>query len=288
MIDGCIRQTFKGIRLEPLQLVPRFLSQSQSFPVVDWNLTSEERNRLSSIYSTHPEEVRRKYDQSIAIPRPISFDRRQVFLDDSELDHIGDLLTQPDMVQPYRELHAIAWERIRERAFAPAILILATAVETALKSWLIQHSDGIGGHLLQKMQSPPVEELLSVAIDKTGLSLPAIYKTWLVDLRKARNDVAHKPQPSININPLEVVRWFAISEAMFNAMQGVHSDPWVGCLVEPIGGKATEHFQPDTRGVVLRREELYGENSLHVLLDTGQTYRFGPGSCKQCTEQRIK
>lgn len=282
--DHCIRQSPKGIRLSPLRFEERFVNQSQSFPVVYWRFSDEERECLKPIYENLSENAKRVYDKGIMIPMPVSFERRQIYLENDEVKEIGSRLGKPSKIEPHRLLYAIAWENYIDRSFDSAILVLATSIETALKWWLNKQGDEITRFLITNIQSPPVEQLYTCARNNTDIELPGVFTDWLVRLRKTRNDIAHKPI-SKKIDNLEIARWFAVGEAILRSISGHNNDPLVGFLVEPTGEKAAEKFPPNSRGVVLRREELYGENSLHVLLDTGETWRFSTDACKKCRDQ---
>lgn len=285
-VDSCIRQTPKGIRLEPLNFERKFLNQTQSFPVVYWKFTEEERRQLSPIYEHFDDNAKKTYDKGIMIPMPVSFERRQILLTDNEVKDIGDTLNTIDNNKPYLALYSIAWQNFSNHSFDSAILILATSIETSLKWWLNQEGDEIAKFLISNMQSPPLEELYKCARNNTNITLPGIFTDWLVRLRKARNDIAHKPS-SGNINPLEIARWFAVAEAIFKSFSKFDNNKLVGYLVEPKGKDAHKKFHSDSKGIVLRQEKLGEEHWLHVLLDTEETYRFGLKSCKKCKEQNF-
>lgn len=59
----------------------------------------------------------------------------------------------------------------------------------------------------------------------------------------------------------------------------------IGFIVQPKVEKAIEKFPKDSKGVVIRREVLYKENSYHIILDTGETWRFGENTFDKCEEQ---
>jgi len=163
-------------------------------------------------------------------------------------------------------------------------MILATSIETALKWWLIEKGDPISEYLITNIQSSPIDKLYSCARKNTEIKLPKYFGSWLVQLRNSRNDIAHRPINK-DIHPLEVARWFAVGEAILGAFEGIIIEPMVGFIVEPIGEKANEKFPPDSIGLVLRRETLYKENSYHVVLDTGETWRFGENAFKKSENQ---
>ena len=171
-VDQCIRQSPKGVRLSPLSFEERFVNLSQSFPVVNWVFTNAEREELKSLYEDLPDNAKRVYDKGIRIPMPISFERRQIQLENSEVEEIGVRLQHKIVSQPFRTLYAIAWDNLIGRSFDSAVLILSTSIETALKWWLGENGDTISNFLISNMQSPPIEQLYSCARKNTELNLP--------------------------------------------------------------------------------------------------------------------
>lgn len=285
VVDYSFRKSPKGIRLTPFKVPKQFINQSQAFPVVRWRLSDDERMRLQTLYSHLKPSAQQAYDQQgILIPLPVSFERRQVHLNKNEVDEIFTQISNTVEIPPFWALYGVAWESFENKSFDSAVLILATAIETALKWLLNQRADCIASYLIENTQSPPVEKLYQCARENTPVDFPEHFKKWLVRMRDARNFVAHKPRRSV-IDPLEIARWFAVGEAIFKATSGQANDPLVGYIVEPQGEKADSKFPRDTRGVVLRREELYNQNSLHVVLDTGETWRFNEGAYKRAANQ---
>lgn len=286
VVDYCFRKSPKGIRLSPFKVPKQFINQSQAFPVVRWRFSDDERIRLKPLYAHLKPNAQQVYDkQGILIPLPVSFERRQVHLNKDEVAEIFKQINNTVEIAPFWGLYGVAWESFENKSFDSAVLILATAIETALKWLLNQHADGIASYFIENTQSPRIEQLYQCARENTPYDLPD-FKKWLVRLRDARNFVAHKPRRCV-IEPLEIARWFAVGEAIFKAISGKANDPLVGYIVEPQGDKADSKFPRDTRGVVLRREELYKQDSLHVVLDTGETWRFNEGAYKKAANQNF-
>ena len=285
--DNCLRKIPKGLRLAPLEFTKHRTQAGQMFPVIRWQFSKKEQERFMPILETYGPDVAKAYNSGMVIPMPVHFERRQVSLTEEELNRVGNYLEQPSRPQPFRSLYAIALENFVNRSYDSAVLILATSIETALKWWLIENSDPIADYLLTNVQSPPIDKLYSCARKNTEISLPKHFNSWIVNLRDARNDVAHKPLGK-EISSLEIARWFAIGEAIFSAFEGYSIDPLTGSVVEPIGEKANEKFPPDSRGIVLRREILYREDSYHIVLDTGETSRFSEKTFKKSENQSIQ
>lgn len=283
-VDNSIRQTPKGIRLQSLSFEKIFFDSSHSLPVVHWEFSEEEQTRLQPYLDHLDEQARKAYRDGIMIPVPVSFERRPILLNTDEIKKIGDSLKDQKSIQPHLALYSIAWDNFIEGAYQSAILILATAIETSLKWWLSKQSDEVYSHMKENMQTPAIELLYTCARKYTGLKLPNIFAYWLVNLRKARNDIAHKPAEQ-SVNTLELARWFAIGEAIFKAFSGYNNSSLVGYLVEPTEDNADDTQHTDNQGIVLRQEELNGVNSLHLILNTGETYRINPDACKRCKDQ---
>lgn len=285
--DNCLRKLPKGLRLSPLEFSKRRTQAGQIFPVISWRFSQDEQERFLPLFEAYGIDATRAYKSGIDIPMPLHFERKQVHLTEEEVNQVGDYLGQPSRPQPFRSLYAIALENFINRSYDSAVLILATSIETALKWWLIKNSDPIADYLLTNVQSPPIDKLYSCARKNTEINFPKTFGAWIVNLRNARNDVAHKPLGK-EIDSLELARWFAIGEAILSAFEGHSIDPLVGSIVEPIGEKAIKNFPPDSHGIVLRREVLYEENSYHIVLDTGETWRFGEEAFKKSKNQSFQ
>ncbi|WP_290704708.1 hypothetical protein [Amphritea sp.] len=283
-VDNSIRQTSKGIRLQSLSFEKIFFDPSHSLPIVHWEFSKEEKAQLQPLYDHLDEPARQAYEKGITIPVPVSFERRPILLNTDEIKSIGDSLKDQDNTQPHLALYSIAWDNFIEGSYQSAILILATAIETSLKWWLSKHSDEVYSHMKENMQTPAIELLYTCARKYTGLSLPNIFAYWLVNLREARNDIAHKPAAQA-VNILELARWFAVGEAIFKAFSGSENSSLVGYLVEPTEDNPECTHHTDNQGIVLRQEELNGINSLHLILNTGETYRINSEACKKCKDQ---
>lgn len=278
--DLCLRKLPKGIRLSPLKFRERQTSSNQKFPVINWKLSEDELKKFMPVFEDLGPASVNGYRHGIDIPMPIHFERRQVHLTEEEVNKISEHLTSELVNEPFKKLYAIALDNFTKRSYSSAILILATSIETALKLWLNKCGDPISKYLISNVQSPPIDKLYSCARKNTEINVPKHYTAWLVKLRTLRNDIAHKPEPQV-FNRLQIARWFAIGEAILSAIEGYTIDPMVGYIVEPIGEKANDNFPPDSKGVILRREVLYEVNSYHVVLDSGQTWRFGEDAFKK-------
>lgn len=287
LADYSIRKSPKGIRLKPLSFERRFLNQSQSFPVLYWTFSDEERTRLKNLYSHLNENLQKKYDRGIMIPMPEPFERRQIFLTKEEANEIGETFKNAEEIEPYWELYSTALENCINYSFGSAVLILATSIETALKWWLNKNGDEIAKFLITYSPSPSIEKLYECARTNTEIDLPGAYIQWIKELRDIRNIIAHKPI-STQINRLEIARWFAIGEAILKLISGHKSDKLVGHLVEPVGKKAIDKFADNSRGIVMRKEILDKEQFYHIMVDTGETWRFTRKGFKKSKNQDIK
>ncbi len=262
-VDYCFRRSPKGIRLTSLKLPKRHVNQSQAFPVMQWEFSEEEKERLIQDRN------------SVMIPFSV-FEHKQIHMLAEEVNEVFEHIDNATEVPPYWALYGIAWENFsKNKSYDSAILILATSIETALKSCLKENGDKIANYLIENMASPSLDRLYLCAQYHTPHNFPEHFRKWLIQLAKARNFIAHKPREA-QIDVLQIARWFALGEAILKAITDKENDPLVGYLIKPVGERAEDNFPPDTRGVVLRREELYktGEESLHVIFDSGVSWYF--------------
>jgi len=282
--DNCLRKLPKGVRLSPLHIRKRRTAAGQVFPVIHWQFSDDERKLVAPILENLGKDATNGYKGGIDIPMPTHFERRQVHLTEEEVSLVKTCFENESSREPFRALYSIALDNFVNRSYDSAVMILATSIETALKWWLVENGDPISEYILTNVQSPPIDKLYSCARKNTKIGLPKNFNQWIVKLRNARNDVAHKPVES-KLNPLQVARWFAIGESILGALAGQEIDSMIGFIVKPVGEKANEKFPKDSKGVVLRREVLYKENSYHIVLDTGETWRFGEKTFEKCEEQ---
>ena len=280
-VDSSIRQTSKGIRLQSLSFEEVFFDSSHSFPIVHWEFSEAEKAQLPILCEHLDKEARQAYEKGIIIPMPVLFERKQILFDAKDIKSIGEQLKRQEGAQPHLNLYSIAWDSFIEGSYQPAVLILTTSIETSLKWWLSKQSDDVYSHLKENMHPPAIELLYTCARRYTDLKLPNIFAYWLANLRKASNNIAHRPA-ELTINTLEIARWFAIAEALFKAFSGYENSSLAGYRVEP----SDKHpDSPCLEGIVLREESLNEVNSLHLLLGNGDTHRVNPDTYKKCIEQ---
>ncbi|MCP3670909.1 MAG: hypothetical protein GY814_10845 [Gammaproteobacteria bacterium] len=291
LADHGFRKVPKGIRLPPAKVTKTYLNQSQGFPIMNWKLSDNEKERLSEIISGFSLEAQKKYENGIVqIPLSISFGQKQIFMDDAEVEAAFQNMNTGDSIPPFWTLYGLAWENFSQnRSHDAAILILATSLETALKWCLMSQGDDISNFLIDNIPSPPLRKLYECACQYTAFDFPEHFSGWLHQLSTARNFVAHKPK-GFKIDMLLLGRWFAIGEAILKAISGKDNEPLVGYLVKPIGERASEQFTDDACGVVLRREAFRNteEEKLHVLMDTGETYYFSDSSFETLPDKKQK
>ena len=289
-VDHCLRKSAKGIRLTPLQIPVKHLNQAQAFPVMYWEFSEEEKSYLNPLYESFKPEVKQQYKNGILIPFPVSFDQKTIYLRDEEIREIFDNIDETTDLTPFWNLYGIAWENFaKNKSYDTSILILSTSMETALKWCLQQSGENISCYLIENMPSPSLEKLFDAVYQYTNYNLPDYFRGWLKQLSTTRNFVAHKPRGT-DINVLQLVRWFAMGEAILKAIINKENDPLVGCLIEPIGKTLNEHFPPDSVGVVLRREQFQYEEEakLHVIMDSGESYYFSDNAYKVLSKKKQK
>jgi hypothetical protein len=184
-------------------------------------------------------------------------------------------------------MYAEAYARFTARQYDATVLLLATSVETALKSYISEKGGELTQFMLDKMASPMLENLFVAAVEYCGMTAPSDFKKWLANLRVHRNNIAHKPTSSC-VDPLEVGRWVAVVEGLMSAINGETIDVNVGKVVQPVGPKAVEKFTADTVGVILRSEPYRDMPPYHVLMTTGETYRMNNSSFKIIDKYKFK
>jgi len=293
LADHGFRKTPKGVRLPPAKPQKAHYNgnTAQRYTFILWRVTAEEWADFEGSIDALTEPVRARYlKQGIRIPLSKPFDQKQIHLNEEEVALAFKNIDEVEDIPPFWSLYGIAWENFTENdAHDAAILILATAIETTLKWCLIDKGDAISNYLIDNMQSPPLKQLYKCASENTEMALPAHFGGWLGQLSAARNFAAHKPR-GFEIDLLQIGRWFAVGEAILKAISHSDNDPLVGYLVKPIGEKAREIFAENTNAVVLRREAFHntGENRLHVLVSTGETYYFSEKSFEKLSDKLQK
>lgn len=282
-VDEQLRKTPSAIRLPIYRFPKDFTNQTPNWSTVHWSFNEEERLRLGPLFEHLDSAKQKVYRRGVTIPLPDSYEGRHVNLSNEQLDNIGAALAEGTQnLPPSRALYGVAWENFEIRSFSAAVVILATSIETALKWYLTQKGDEISGYLIEETQSPQLSKLLSCARKYAELNVPKRFQKWVSDLSDSRNQIAHRPVKK-KLDPLEVARWFAVGEVLLKAIHGEPSDPLVGALVQI--SEKIDKFPKGTHGVVLRREEDYGEDSFHILLDSGVTQRFGPNAFQELQDQ---
>ena len=282
-VDHCLRKTSKGIRLSPLKLPEKSINPSQAFPVMLWIFSDEERIQIKPFIEELDSRHRNQYNNGLLLPFPVSFDQKTIYLRDDEVVQFFENIDQTDEIPPFWDLYGIAWENFaKNKAYDSSILILATSMETTLKWCLQKHGDDISNYLIDNMPSPSLEKLFDAVREYTTFDLPEHFRGWLKQLAQARNFIAHKPR-GFEIDVLQIVRWFAMGEAILKTIINKENDPLVGFKVKPIGENVNEKFPPDTIGIVMRREKFQYEEDgkLHVVLDSGSSYYFSNNSCEK-------
>lgn len=284
-VDEQLRKAAGAVRLPTYKFPRSPPNQTPNWSTVFWAFSDEESERLHPLFQHLDERHRAVYRRGISIPLPDAYEGRQVHLKKKQIDSIGAALVNGDQsTPPSYTLYGVAWENFENRSLSAAVVILATSIETALKWHLTQKGDNVAGYLIENSQSPPLDKLASCARKYAGLNIPKNFQKWIAELAQARNQIVHRPVKQ-ELKPLQVARWFAVGEALLNAIQDVASDPLVGELVRV--PDRFDDFPKGSRGIVLRREETYGEDGFHVWLDSGTTRRFGPDAFEILKDEQI-
>jgi hypothetical protein len=286
-LDQFLRKNNKALRLPIYRFNEIPPNQSPKWNVGFWNLKDENLELFKNTIVSLGSLTTKRVAQSIPIPFPDSLKGRHVQLDENDIKFFQKLAseTEPEQVPPFSSLFGYAIQNFENRSFSAFIISLTATLETGLKWYLGNNGDRITNYLLDNIQSPPLPNLLSVAITECGLPVPTDYKKWLEELIKIRNSIVHKPK-TINYKILEMTRWLAIGESIILAIQGITPYSNSGYLITI--SKHSKSLPPNTKAIILREEEDYGETNLHIILDSGVSARTKEGSFEIDTDQKIK
>ncbi len=285
-VDMALRTLSKCYRLPALRFSKFLLNQQPYCDVMTWLLDDTDRIDLASVLKKDQQHKTVVTDKAIILPFPINFDRKQIHLDDAEVRSVEQLIGKAEVI-PYKQMYSEAYARFVARQHDAAVLMLATAVETAMKAYISSVGGSLLEYMLDKMASPSLENLFAASVNHCGLNAPADFKSWLNALRNMRNAIAHKSKYTY-IDPLEVGRWIAVVEAILSSIDGNIPDSLIGQVVEPAGPKAKEKFQGQVKGVVLRKEPFKAMPPYHVLMSTGETYRMSDSSFKVIPKHKFQ
>ncbi|MCO4780440.1 MAG: hypothetical protein KC471_08630 [Flavobacteriaceae bacterium] len=274
-VDSCFRRSSKGVRLPPFQIQKKDLNRAQPFNYMTWIFSDSERKEVEHIFKGFCSAAKSRLNGGLDLPTCNVFDQKQIYLTTDEVSKIFSNFTTEE-APPFWNLYSIAWQTFvsQKQSQDSSVLLLCTAIETCLKWSLIKSSDDIANTLIDKMPSPRLDQLYEICVEKTDFPFPNHFKNWLGQLAQARNFFAHKPRGA-SLPLLQIVRWFAIGEALLKATIYVESDPLVGSIIKPNDTPKEESgLTKDSQGVVLRRETYYGDSidKLHALMDMGDSY----------------
>ena len=262
-----------ALRLPLFDFPRRPANSSNAWSTAKWRLSKEEQEWIVAALEDEEKERFIKKHGWLEVPLPNSFESRHVYPGDPMVEEVTHGLQGDEVLPPSFSLFGAAWSLFERRSFAAATIMVASAIETAVKWHLTQNGDSIAGWLIEEMASPTLKKLADCAHQRASLALPERFRPWLVSLTEARNAAAHKPAKRY-VHPLQLARWFALGEALLRATRGANEiDDRVGLLIKAT--KTTTYIQEATVGVVMRREETHGEDNYHVMLIDGTVRRFG-------------
>lgn len=285
-LDMALRSLSKCYRLPAPQFSKFFLNQQPYCDVMTWLLDDTDRKDLAPVLGKEQQHKMVVTDKTIVLPFPVNYDRKHISLDDEEVRSFEQLIGKAEVI-PYKQMYSEAYTRFTARQHDAAVLMLATAVETAMKAYIASIGGSLLEYMLDKMASPSLENLFVASVQHCGLKAPADFKNWLNALRNKRNEIAHKSKYTY-VDPLEVGRWIAVVEAILSSIDGNVPDSLIGQVVEPVGPKAKETFQGEAKGVILRNEPFNTMPPYHVLMSTGETYRMSGSSFKVVPKHKFQ
>jgi hypothetical protein len=285
-VDMALRSIGKCYRLPAPQFSKFLLNQKPHCAVMTWILDDADREDLEPVLIKKQEHSSVVTDQFILLPFPVNYDRKQIYLDEEDVRNFERLIGRAEVI-PYKQMYSEAYARFIARQHDAAVLMLATAVETAMKAYIASIGGSLLEYMLDKMASPSLENLFVASVDHCGLKAPADFKSWLNALRVKRNEIAHKSKYTY-VDPLEVGRWIAVVEAILSSIDGKIPDSLIGQVVEPVGPNVREKFPVEVKGVILRNEPYKTMPQYHVLMSTGETYRMNETSFKIVSKHKFQ
>ena len=272
--DSALRSVPSGIRIPPFEFSTVGPNPAQQWPVMSWRLTDEDRTTFSDVLDQLDGVSQRRLSNQVSLPTPPWNKGRfaEITTDDRVRIQAAFESASAARVSTPFHLWAAAWESFERRQNSAAIIVLAAAIETALKAYLAALGDEIAQRLLADIPSPPASTLFKIANEESDLKLPTRFKRWLQELSETRNRAAHRPQAE-SPPRLQLARWFAVGEAILMRLNGDAPDERVGELIQI--SPDNDAFVTGTEAVVLRRSiEHQGQETYHLFLESGDTRRF--------------
>ncbi len=270
-VDEMLRWAGGAIRLPTYALRKYPMNTTPSWPTVCWNFDEADKASLAG-HLSQPYLGMLASTNGVAIPLPYAQESRFVELHEEQIHAFGQTFeSDEDVPLSSFSLFAIAWENFERQAYSSAVIILTACLETAVKWQLHRFGDEVASYLLENVQSPPLDKLVSCARKHAQLEVPKRFQKWCGELIRFRNGLVHRPDP-VDVETLQIAQWFAVGEAVLRAIRGWEVEPLAGAYVQ--AHPNISDLPPETKGVVLRREVDHGESTLHVLMDSGLTGRF--------------
>lgn len=286
--DRHLRKTCSALRLPTAVFSHVERNSNQSRPVLHWSFDDKDKQDLSKLISELKVDVAQRVQNGMQLPLPSPFERRQVHITPSQISELRKRLLGDDLpnIPSSHSLLSVAWDDFEKHAFDSATIVLMASIETLIKWHISEVSSNLTKDLLENLPSPPLKKLVKLANEHTNLVLPNKFATWSQKLTEARNNCVHKSKHQV-VTWYEFVRWYAMAEAIFRAIDGETIDDLVG---EFVTLKSKNHPEINgLRGVVLRWETDYGDqSSFHVLLEDSTTTRAQISVVTKITMDKMK
>lgn len=252
--------------------------------VVHWSFTAEEQEQFAPILAEYDELARGVSRAGATVPLLDRIEGRQVEFEYADVEQVEQGVSSGQVVPPSFVLFGSAWEMFESRSFSAALVILAVAIETVLKWYLSNFGDDDAKRMAEENPSPIPQRLMKAARLNTGLDVAKSYQKWLGELVEIRNHIVHRPE-EVEPTTLEMARWFAMGEAILDAVRGATPDQNVGKLVTI--SEKIDAFPAGTRGVILRRRDWFGDESYQTMLDSGVIRRLAANAFEISKQQEI-
>ena len=285
-LNQILRKNKKSARLPTYNFRKVPPNSKPNWNMINWILSENEKELFKDMIDSYLPMTKLKVSKHIQVPLPDAFRGRNIQFYQEDIDSLKLIAEKSDfeIEPPFTTLYSYAVQNYENRSFSSFVITLTASLETGLKWFLAKKGDNISKYLLDNIQSPPITKLLSVAINECKLQVPEIYKKWLGDLLKIRNQIVHKPG-KIEYNTLELSRWLAIGESVLLAIQGM--EPYQKSGFKITISERNKSLPKGTKAIIMREEDHYGESNLHITLESGISGRTIEDSLDIDTDQKI-
>lgn len=285
-LNQILRKNKKSARLPTYNFRKVPPNSKPNWNMINWILSENEKELFKDIFDSSLPVTKQKISKNIQVPLPDAFRGRNIEFYQEDIDSLKLVAESSDFENepPFTTLYSYAVQNYENRSFSSFIITLTASLETGLKWYLAKNGDNISKYLLDNIPSPPIMKLLSVAIKECKLKVPEIYKKWLGELHKIRNQIVHKPG-KVEYSTLELTRWLAIGESILIGIQGM--EPYQKSGFKITISELHKSLPKGTKAIILREEDYNGESNIHIVLESGVSGRTNEDSLEIDFDQKI-